>query len=46
MCVGVAAECARLCFIAPGSVSTNRFVFLITSKRRDCAKTVSASIND
>jgi len=46
LCVGVSAECARLHLIAHGSASTNRFLFLIMSKRLDCAKLVSASSND
>ena len=42
--VGVAAECARLRLTAPSSASTNRF--LIMPKRREVAKSVSASNND
>ena len=44
--VGVAAECAPLRLMAPGSASTKRFLFLIIPKRRDRAKSVSASNND
>ena len=46
VCVGVAAECARVRLIAPGNAFTKRFMFLIMPKRRDCAKSVSASNND
>ena len=46
VCVGVAAKCARLRLLALGSASTQRFMFLIMPKRRDCAKSVSASIID
>ncbi len=43
VCVGVAAECARLRLLtALGCASTKCFLFLIMSKRRDCAKAVSA----
>ncbi len=45
-CVGVASECARLRLTAHGDVSTKLFLFLIMPKRRDCAKSVSASYND
>ena len=43
VCVGVAAECARLHLTVPGSASTKHFLFLIMPKRRDCVKSVSAS---
>ena len=46
VCVGVAAKCARLRLTAPGSASTKRFMFLILPKRRDYAKSVSASSKD
>jgi hypothetical protein len=46
VCVGVAAECARVRLIAHGSDSTKRFLFLIMPKRRECAKLLSASIGD
>ena len=46
MCVGVADECAHLRLTAPCSASTKRCVFLKMPKRRDCAKSVSASSND
>jgi len=46
VCVGVAAECARLRLMALGSASTKRFMVLLMPKRRDCAKSVSASNND
>ena len=45
-CVGVAAECARVHLMALGSVSTKRFMFIIMAKRRDYARSASASIND
>ncbi len=41
--VGVATECARIFPTAPGSASTKRFSFLIMPKRRECAKSASAS---
>ena len=44
--VGVAAECVRLRLMAPGTASTKRFLLLMISRRRDCAKSVSASNND
>jgi hypothetical protein len=40
-CVGVAAECERCQFMALGSASTKRFLFVIIPKRRNCAKSVS-----
>ncbi len=43
VCVGVAAESALLRFLAFGSASSKRFLFLIMSRRRECAKSVSAS---
>ena len=46
VCVGVAAECARVRPMAPCSVSTKRFLFPIMHKRRVCAKSASASNND
>jgi hypothetical protein len=46
VCVGVAAECARLRRMALGSASIKRFMFLIMPKMCDCAKSVSASDND
>ena len=46
MCVGVAAECARLHLMVSDSASTKRFLFLIMPKRRECAKEVKASKND
>jgi len=46
VCVGVAAECARLRLMALGITSTKCFIFLMIPKRRDCAKSVSASSND
>jgi hypothetical protein len=44
--VGVAAECARLRLMASGNASNKCFLFLIMSKRRDCANSMSASSND
>jgi len=47
VCVGVAAECARVRLMSPGSASTKRFMFLIIPQRRDsAAKSVSASRSD
>jgi hypothetical protein len=46
VCVGVAAECTRMRLMAHGSASTSCFMFLIMPKRRDCAKSVSASSNN
>ena len=43
VCVGDAAECARLRLMARGSASTRRFLFVIMPNRRYCAKSVSAS---
>jgi len=41
VCVGVAAECARLYLTAHGRPSTKRFMFLIMPNRRDCAKSAN-----
>jgi hypothetical protein len=46
MCDGVAAECARVRLMTLGRAPTKRFLFLIMPKRRDYAKSVSASNND
>jgi len=46
VCVGVAAECARLRLTAPGSASTKRSMSLIMPKRRECVKSVSAPNNN
>ena len=46
VCVGVAAEFARLRLTTPGSASTKHFLLLIMPNRRDCAKSVSASNDD
>ena len=46
VCVGAAAECARLRLMALGSDYTKRFMFLILPKRRECTRLVSASSND
>jgi hypothetical protein len=46
VCVGVATEYGRLRLMAPGSASNKRFLFIIMPKRRDCAKSVSASNDD
>jgi hypothetical protein len=45
-CVGVAAECARERLTAPCSASSKRLLILIMPKRRDYARSVSASSND
>ena len=44
--VGVSAECAWWRLMAPSSASTKCFMFLIMPKRRDYAKSVSASRHD
>jgi len=44
--VGDATECARLRLTAPSSAYTRRCIFVIMPKRRDRAKSVSASNND
>jgi len=46
VCVGVAAECDRLRHMARGSASTNRFMFVIMTKRRDSANSASAINNN
>ena len=42
VCVGLAAECARVRLIARSNASTKRFMFLIMPKRQDYAKSASA----
>ncbi len=46
VCVGVAAECARLRLAALDSAFSKRCMSLIMLKRQDCAESVSASSND
>ena len=45
-CDMLAAECALMLLLSPGSASIRRFLFLMMPIRRDCARSVRESSSD